>query len=131
MPQLIQLVDEVVAKFNVDKERQYVTGLSMGGYGTWSMLASYPERFAAGIPICGGGDPKTAAKFTSTPVWVFHGAKDAGVPISRSEEMVKALQEAGSKSVKFTVYPEAGHDSWTETYNNQAVYDWLLSQRKK
>jgi predicted peptidase len=123
------LLDQVLADYRVDRDRVYLTGLSMGGSGTWSFAAEYPDYFAAIVPICGGGDPKEASKLKALPIWVFHGAKDESVPLSRSEEMVKALKEAGA-DVKFTVYPEAGHDSWTETYNNPELYQWLLSHKR-
>jgi predicted peptidase len=127
---LAKLLDEVTAKHRVDKDRIYVTGLSMGGYGTWNLTAAYPDRFAAIVPICGGGDVKTAEKIKHVPAWVFHGAKDQVVKLERSQQMVDALKAAGAEP-KFTIYAEAGHDSWTETYNNQEVYDWLLKQKRK
>ncbi len=123
------LLDEVVEKYRVDKDRVYVTGLSMGGYGTWDLAAAHPEKFAAIAPICGGGNPEDALVLTKLPTWVFHGAKDKTVPLKRSEEMVAALKAAGGNP-KFTVYPDAGHDSWTETYNNPEFYQWLLSQKR-
>ena len=127
--QLMQLVDHVLARTHTDPTRVYVTGLSMGGYGTWRMVAAYPERFAAAVPICGGGEPSTmAASLRRVPIWAFHGARDEVVPLRRSEEMVHAVRCAGG-CVRLIVYPEAEHDSWTATYNNQAVYDWLLSHR--
>jgi predicted peptidase len=126
---LTALLDEVVAKHKVDPNRIYVTGLSMGGFGTWTLAAATPERFAAIVPICGGGNPADAKRLKDLPIWVFHGAKDRTVPLERSEVMVNALKAAGS-NVKFTVYPEAGHDSWTETYNNPELYKWLLQQRR-
>ena len=92
------------------------------------MAAAYPERFAAVVPICGGGNPATAEKIKGIPIWVFHGEKDTVVPFSQSERMVKALEEVGGK-VKFTRYPEAGHDAWTETYKNPKLYEWLLQQK--
>lgn len=123
------LLDEIVLKYDVDRERVYLTGLSMGGYGTWTLAAAYPDAFAAIVPICGGGRPADAARLKGLPIWVFHGAKDAAVPLARSEEMVKAVEEAGGK-VKFTIYPEAGHDSWTEAYDNPELYQWLLQQKR-
>ena len=126
---LSALLDEITEKYKVDKDRIYVTGLSMGGFGTWSLAASSPDRFAALVPICGGGDPNTAARLAHVPIWVFHGAKDPVVPVKRSEEMVAALKKANG-NVKLTVYPEAGHDSWTEAYNNPELYDWLLQQKR-
>jgi predicted peptidase len=123
------LLDEVQANYKVDADRVYVTGLSMGGFGTWALAAAYPDRFAAIVPICGGGEPILARKLKDIPAWVFHGAKDSVVPLARSEVMVKALKGAGG-NVQFTVYPDAGHDSWTETYNNPKLYEWLLQQRR-
>jgi predicted peptidase len=127
---LNRLLDEIIAKHRVDKDRVYVTGLSMGGYGTWSLATAYPERFAAIAPICGGGNPGNAKKIKNLPAWVFHGAKDTVVPLSRSEAMVDALKEAGSTDVKLTIYPEADHDSWTESYNNPELYKWFLKQKR-
>lgn len=126
---LAELLDSVLTRFNADPERVTVTGLSMGGFGSWTLAARYPNRFAAAVPICGGGDPDDAQKLKSTPFWVFHGAKDNGVPLKLSEEMVGAIQKVGGNA-KLTVYPEAGHDSWTETYQNESVYDWMLAQRR-
>jgi len=127
---LTALLDDIVAKYKVDKDRLYVTGLSMGGFGTWSLAAAHPDRFAAIVPICGGGNPRSAGKLKDLPIWVFHGAKDTIVPPGRSEAMVKALQDAGSEKVEFTLYPNANHDSWTATYNNPEVWDWLLKQKR-
>ncbi len=127
--ELLAILDEIFAKYKVDRDRVYVTGLSMGGFGAWALAAFAPDRFAALVPICGGGDSRTAAKIAHIPTWVFHGAKDHVVPLASSERMVKALQEQGAK-VKFTVYPEAEHDSWTETYATPELYEWLLQQRR-
>lgn len=124
------LIDQIVAEHRVDEDRIYLTGLSMGGYGTWATAAAYPDRFAAILPICGGGDPETAARIRHIPAWVFHGEKDKVVPIERSEVMVDALKKSGS-DVKFTRYPDATHDSWTQTYDNPAVYEWLLSHKRR
>lgn len=126
---LSALLDHIVANYNVDRDRIYVTGLSMGGFGTWSLAAKEPHRFAAIAPICGGGEPADAPKLKHLPVWVFHGAVDNVVPIQRSKDMVEALEAVGG-NVEFTTYPLAGHDSWTETYNNQDLYDWMLRQKR-
>ena len=126
---LINLLDDIVARYKVDKQRIYLTGLSMGGYGTWSLASVHPERFAAIAPICGGGKRFMAMRLKDIPVWVFHGAKDKTVPLKESEEMVNAIRNRGGNA-KFTIYPDAGHDSWTETYNNQKLYDWFLEHRK-
>ncbi|ACC83587.1 prolyl oligopeptidase family serine peptidase [Nostoc punctiforme] len=127
---LSTLLDEVIASYPVDPDRVYLTGLSMGGYGTWHLAAAQPERFAAIAPICGGGNPAQAHKLKNLPVWAFHGAKDNVVPSSESEIMVSALK-AHDGNVKFTVYPEADHDSWTQTYNNPELYEWFLQYRRQ
>jgi predicted peptidase len=123
------LLDSLSKEYRVDKDRVYLTGLSMGGFGTWALAAAHPEKFAAIAPICGGGNPADAAKLAKLPIWVFHGAKDPTVPLKRSEEMVEAIKAAGGHP-KFTVYPDAGHDSWTATYENPEIYTWLLAQKR-
>ncbi|HEX4205290.1 MAG TPA: PHB depolymerase family esterase [Ktedonobacteraceae bacterium] len=127
---LIQLIDHVAHDYALDAERIYVTGLSMGGEGTWNLAVNYPDRFAAIVPICGHSYPEQARKIKHLPTWVFHGAKDQVVPLKASEDMVKAL-EANSGMVQFTVYPETGHDAWTETYANPELYRWLFAQRRQ
>jgi len=127
--ELAALLDEIAAKYKVDPDRIYVTGLSMGGFGTWALAAYCPERLAAIVPICGGGEAYWAEKYVHLPVWVFHGAKDKAVPAERSQQMVDALKKHGG-SVKCTIYPEAGHDAWTETYENPELYQWLLEQKR-
>lgn len=126
---LSALLDELVEHYQVDEKKIYVTGLSMGGFGTWALAEKYPERFAAIAPICGGGNPLTICKIGKLPIWVFHGAKDPVVSINESQQMVTALKNCGNNA-KFTIYPETGHDAWTETYNNPELYDWLLKQSK-
>lgn len=123
---LTALLDEIIHDHNVDENRVYVTGLSMGGFGTWNLAAYAPKRFAAIAPICGGSERFRAKSIKDIPVWAFHGAKDSAVPLSRSEEMINALRKLNADA-KLTVYPDAGHDSWTETYNNPELYKWLLS----
>ncbi len=124
------LLDDLVSHYRIDENRIYLTGLSMGGFGTFSLADAYPERFAAIAPVCGGGDPKQAAGIAHIPAWVFHGGQDKVVPVSRSQDMVDALK-ANAAKVEFTVYPEAGHDSWTETYDTPELYDWLLSHQRE
>ncbi len=131
---LLGLLDSVVAEHKVDARRVYLTGLSMGGYGTWSLGVKYPERFAAIAPVCGGGETinvllaanAKASALKSLGVWAFHGAKDSVVNLAESERMVSALKKAGVKEVELTVYPDADHDSWTRTYANEKLYDWFL-----
>jgi predicted peptidase len=128
---LLALLDGIEKKYPVDLHRVYLTGLSLGGFGTWSLGLSHPERFAAIAPICGGGDlitPLLADKSTLTtlPVWAFHGGKDPVVPPEESERMVNYLKKLGVQEVKLTIYPEAQHDCWTETYANPELFDWFL-----
>lgn len=123
------LLDEVVAAHRIDPARVAVTGLSMGGYGTWSLAVRYPDRFAAIAPICGGMWLQSAAPLQNTPVWAFHGDADDVVPISATEQIVTELRSVGA-DVRFTRYPGVGHDSWTETYENPEFYDWMLSHRR-
>jgi len=123
------LLNEICKKYKVDKDRIYVTGLSMGSYGTWDMALEYPNRFAAIAPICGGGNPNRAGVLKKLPIWIFHGAKDEAVPLKKSQEMFDALKKVGG-DVKITIYPEASHDSWTETYNNPELYEWFLKHRR-
>jgi len=127
---LVPLLDRIEDRYAVDKSRVYVTGLSRGGYGTWGLALRNPDRFAAIVPICGGGDESLICSIKNLPVWAFHGAKDPVVPLRESQEMVDALKACGG-NVKLTVYPEAGHDSWTETYNNPESYTWMLGHCRK
>ncbi len=135
---LLALLDHITASHRVDQARVYLTGLSMGGFGTWSLGCRNPERFAALAPICGGGERidillaarKRKAELQSLGVWAFHGGKDATVPPEESEKMVGALKKAGVKDVQLTVYPEAGHDSWSATYANPKLYEWFLQHRR-
>jgi predicted esterase len=121
------LTKELISNLKVDPERVYLTGLSMGGYGTWETASKYPELYAAIAPICGRGDPSSTWKLRHIPTWIFHGAKDTVVPIKHSDDMNKALKKYGN--VKYTIYPETDHDSWTETYLNEELYRWFLSHK--
>ena len=135
---LLKLLDHVVHDYAVDTNRVYLTGLSMGGFGTWKLGVAHPEMFAAIVPICGGGETidmllagrERGTALKSLPVWAFHGAKDPVVSLEESERMVNALKKLGGKEVTLTVYPEAQHDSWTETYNNPELYEWLLKHAR-
>ena len=128
---VMALLDEVSRTHAVDPRRVYLTGLSLGGYGTWHLATLYPHRFAAIAPICGGGMrfygfPERVRALKDVPVWAFHGAKDPVVPLEESTKMVETLREAAG-DVRLTVYPDATHDSWTETYDNPELYEWFLS----
>lgn len=126
---LIHLLDEVCAKTSADPDRIYLTGLSMGGFGTWSLITQYPERFAAIAPICGAGDPEDVERVKNIPTWIFHGSKDQAVPVQRGRDMFEALKKIGGR-VKYTEYPDAEHDSWTRTYANEELYKWFMEQKR-
>jgi predicted peptidase len=128
--ELKALLDDLVQRYKVDQDRIYLTGLSMGGSGTWMLAMNFPERFAAIAPICGRGDPDGAKRIAHLPIRVFHGAKDEAVPLEYSQKMVDALQKIDA-DVQLTVYPEAEHDSWTETYDNPGFYEWLLEHKRQ
>src|SRR5450755_1904407 len=121
------LLDEIKSTYAIDANRIYVTGNSMGGYGTWGLAIAYPQRFAAIAPICGGGDPSAVSEIKDVPVWTFHGAKDTVIPVEHSEQMVEHLKACGG-NVPFTIYPDVDHDAWTRTYANPQLYTWLLAQ---
>ena len=135
---LLQLLDRVTENHAVDTNRVYLTGLSMGGYGTWKLGTQHAKRFAAIAPICGGGNMieiimgtwDKGAPLKSLPIWAFHGAKDDVVPLDESERLVKQMKKFGVRDVKLTVYPEAKHDSWKLTYADPEFYEWLLKQSR-
>jgi len=126
---VIAALNAVIAAEPVDPGRIYLTGLSMGGYGSWDLAARQPERFAALLPICGGGDEATAPRLAKLPIWCFHGDADKVVPVERSRTMIAAVRAAGGDP-KYSELPGVGHDSWTPAYRDPAVLDWLVSQRR-
>jgi predicted peptidase len=128
--ELSMLVDDLAKTYRIDRQRLYVTGLSMGGAGTWSLVSAYPGKFAAAMPLCGRGDLAAAEKLAKTPTWVLVGDKDRAETVQNCKDMAAALQKAGGE-VKLTVYPDLPHDCWTVTYANGEVYEWLLSHRLK
>ena len=136
---LLALLDDIAKNYRVNTTRIYVTGLSMGGYGAWDLGLSCPEKFAAIAPICGGAGYITMllasreklSALQTLPVWAFHGAKDPVVPLSESQRVVDFLKKTGGREVKLTVYPDAQHDSWTQTYDDPELYKWLLQHARK
>jgi predicted peptidase len=124
------LLDDVIGRYDVDVKRVYLTGLSMGGFGTWDLAMATPNRFAAIAPMCGGGQVDLAARLKDLPIWIFHGDADTSVPVRRSEEMFNALQQLKA-DVKFTKYPGVGHDCWTRSYDNPELYAWFLSHKRR
>ena len=123
------MLDDLKKKYRVDHDRVYLTGLSMGGFGTWNISEKYPDDFAAIAPVCGGGDETRVWRLRHMPVWCFHGAKDDVVLPAQSERMVNGVKQFND-NVRYTLYPDANHNSWDTTYNNDSLYSWLLSQKK-
>ncbi len=126
----LDLLDALQREFNIDAQRIYVTGLSMGGFGTWDAVQRRPVTFAAAIPVCGGGDPAIAKSFDHIPIWCFHGGADTVVKPARSRQMIDALKASGGEP-KYTEYDGVGHNSWAATYANREVLDWLFKQQRK
>lgn len=123
------LIDDALKRYRVDPARVTLTGLSMGGFGTWALGAAHPEKFAALVPVCGGGDPDLAYRLRTIPIWAFHGADDPVVPVQRTQEMADALRRYHG-DIRVTIYPDTGHDSWIQAYDDPALYDWMLAQVK-
>jgi predicted peptidase len=126
----VAILDEVTKGYKTDPARVYLTGLSMGGFGTWSLAGMYPERWAAIAPVCGGGKVESAPKMKDIPTWVFHGDKDTAVKVEMSRVMVDALKKAGG-SPKYTEYPGVGHNSWDMAYAEKEFFPWLAAQKRK
>jgi predicted peptidase len=133
LPNLNAILQATINSHRVDTSRVYLTGLSMGGSGTWSLATEYPDQFAAIIPICGVYNhwldfPERLENIKDTPVWCFHGDADSVVPLAHSQAMIDGLISYGN-TPKFTIYEGVDHDSWTQTYDNPEIYEWLLSHR--
>ena len=129
MALLKELLDKIIKDPTIDTNRVYITGLSMGGYGTFDALTRYPDLFAAAVPVCGGGDISKVEKISHIPIWIYHGALDDIVPVERSIDMYRALIASASKP-GLTIYPETGHFAWIPAYQDQKMMAWLFSQIK-
>ena len=137
---LLAMLDEVIHRLRIDEKRVYVTGLSMGGYGAWDLIGKAPERFAAAAPVCGGASTRdfllpllteeTTKALQALPVWIFHGGKDNVVKMEESKRLSEYFKNRLKSDIQLTIYPEAGHDSWTKTYNNPKLYEWFLSHSR-
>lgn len=125
--ELAAFIDDVADLYRIDRDRIYITGMSMGGYGTWNLATAFPDRYAAIVPVCGGGSVSLAARLRDVPVWAFHGAVDRTVPVVRSQEMIDAIRAAGG-SPQLTIYPQTGHDSWVQAYADESMYAWMFAQ---
>ena len=126
---LLELLEHTKKTYNIDTDRIYLTGLSMGGYGTWRLAADHPEMFAAAAPICGKGDPKQALALTNLPIWAWHGNEDRVVLYQHSVDMVDAIKAAGGTKVRLTSLEHIGHNSWQAAYGSNELYNWLDQQR--
>ncbi|MHC4503775.1 MAG: carboxylesterase family protein [Planctomycetota bacterium] len=126
---LVALLEDILSKYRVNEDKVYVTGHSMGGYGTWSIAMENPRRFAAIAPLSGGGMVERAKRLAHLPIWAFHGKEDTEVPLNTSTDMVEAIKNAGG-SPKLTIYPDKGHDIQSEVYSNISLYEWLLKQSR-
>jgi len=126
---LISLIEKTKTQYNVDDSRIYATGLSMGGYGTLAIAMERPDLFSGIISICGGGDLNKIGRLEHMPIWLFHGDADTVVPVENSTKIYDVLKPI-NKNIKITIYEDVGHDSWTETYENNDLYEWLLNQNK-
>ena len=124
-----EFVGELQKTYPIDGARLYVAGQSMGGFGTLAIISEYPNMFAAGIPLCGGGDDSKASRLKSTPIWAFHGAKDEAVPVERSRTIVAAIRKAGGQA-KYTEYPDTGHIIWPKVVTETELLPWLFAQRR-
>ena len=125
---LVALLDQLQKTYKVDESRVYLAGLSMGGYGSWRLAADHPERFAAVVPVCGGGKVEDAEKLKNLPIWAFHGTADPTVPLQRSTEMVEAIKKAGGTNIRFTTFEHIGHNSWEAAFASPDLYQWLDKQ---
>lgn len=127
---VLQVLIEVMDNCRVDKNRIYITGISMGGYGTMEVAGRFPQLFAAVAPVCGGGNGMQARALKGIPVWIFQGAKDTAIPTESAEYLYKKLKD-NNADVKLTVYPEAGHVETTQAYDDPALYEWFLAQQRQ
>lgn len=125
--ELMTFFEEVVASYNIDRDRIYLTGQSMGGTGTWVLLDNFPDYFAAAVPICGGNDPETAPGLTDIPIWAFHGRLDSVIVPSYSIDMINAIVAAGGSRARLTIYEDIAHSVWWTVFKRPDIYDWMLS----
>lgn len=123
------LLDEIIAKEPVDPKRIYITGLSMGGYGTWEAIQRWPDFFAAAVPICGGGDVVQAERISKLPIWAFHGDKDKTISPECTQRTITAIEAAGGKP-KFTLFPGVAHGSWGPAFADATLLPWLFAQKR-
>jgi len=122
------LLDSLIKKYPIDENKIYIMGLSMGGYGTWDLIARFPNKFAAAVPVCGGGDENTASKIKNIPIWAFHGFKDKLVKVTRTQNMIAAIKNIGG-TPKYTEYSNLGHLCWNKAFTTPELYEWMFAQK--
>jgi predicted peptidase len=125
----LRILDEIREEFRVDAGRIHLTGISMGGYGTWSLALAHPQRWASIVPVCGGGDPSRATLIRDIPCWCFHGADDETISVEKSRVMVQALRAAGGRPI-YTEFAAVGHNSWDAAYATRELFEWMLAQSR-
>lgn len=128
--EIIALTKHLAKTLKIDTKRIHLTGISMGGFGTWACLVKEPDLYASGVPICGGGDPSKGEILKKIPIWTFHGDKDQAVPVTKTQEMEKAILDAGGKKLLVTYYPEEAHESWIPAYKDPALFAWIMLQHR-
>lgn len=127
---VLELIASLQKEYRIDQQRKYVTGLSMGGYGTWDLITRHPEMWAAAVPVCGGGDEAVAAKSVKVPVWAFHGDQDTVVKPHRSRKMIEAIKKAGGEA-RYTEYAGVAHNSWVPAYADPKMIEWMFAQKRQ
>lgn len=128
--EVIALTRHLAKTLQVDPRRIHLTGISMGGFGTWACIAKEPDLYASAVPICGGGDPNKAPLLKNIPIWAFHGEKDDAVPIAKTKEMEEAILKSGGNKIRSTYFPDEGHESWNPAYANPALFAWMMLQSR-
>lgn len=126
---IVELLKHLEEKYAIDETRMYLTGLSMGGYGSWTLAASHPQKFAAVVPICGKGNAADAEKLKDTPIWAWHGLADRVVKPEGTSKVVEAIRKAGGTKIKFTGLEDVGHNSWSAAYWTPQIYSWMRSHK--
>lgn len=124
---VIGILDSLSRQYRIDQKRIYVAGQSDGGYAVWDLITNRPDRFAAAIILCGGGDPARAGRLVNLPIWVFHGSADPMVPVSEARNMIQAIQKAGGKP-RYTEYKGAGHEIWSRVFAEPELVEWVFAQ---
>jgi len=127
---VLDVIFALEKEFAIDKNRRYITGISMGGFGVWHLISTQPDMFAAAIPICGAGNPKLAENLTDIPIWAFHGAKDRNVLVRGSQDMIEAIKNEGGDP-NYTEFPDKAHHISKDVISTSGLLDWLFAQERE